>query len=75
MDKDYTLHDVYKVAGEKITKLIITLTDKNKVSEVPNWFYTPNKGLNGKSPFEICKENPVRLETKLMDILTAAQGG
>ena len=71
----YIIQDVYHIAGERITNLLIGISDKDLVKNIPEWFYQPNKAFDGKSPFEVCKEgHPERLERKLMDILTAAQG-
>jgi hypothetical protein len=75
MENIHTIDDVYKVAGKYLTDLIIGVVDKDKVKNIPNWFYQPNNALKGKSPFELCEEgHSDELEKKLMDIITAAQG-
>lgn len=72
----HTLDEVYKTAGKYLTDLIIGVFDKEQSENIPFWFYQPNTALNGKSPFELCNEgHPEELEKKLMDSVTAAQGG
>jgi len=75
---DYTIDDVYRIAGkELVAKLRGIIDDKKNTDEnIVEWFYKPNKFFENKSPFEICKEpeGRSRLEKAIMDILNAAQG-
>lgn len=69
----YTLEDIYEVAGDNLTKNMLAVVGDDDA--LISWFYTPNEFFHKKSPYEILKEDPSKLENAIMDVLTAAQGG
>lgn len=69
----YTLEEIYKIAGDDLTNLMKSLNE-NSDDELIVWFYSPNKALDNKTPYDMAKENPSKLEKKLKDILYAGQG-
>jgi len=70
--KEYTLTDIYEIAGNDLTEKMLAVIDDEK--DLISWFYTPNKFFDQKSPYDMVKEDPSKLEKAIMDILTAAHG-
>ena len=69
-----TLQEVYKIAGENLSKVLDAYFPKDK-EELVNWFYDPNNEALGKSPHDFCKEgNGYRLECILIDLATGNIG-
>ncbi|MFH1455335.1 MAG: hypothetical protein ABIF40_00095 [archaeon] len=73
VQNNYTIEDIYKVAGEDLTRKMLGLIDNEE--DLISWFYSPNKFFDKKSPYDVLQEDPSKLEKVIMDILTAAQGG
>lgn len=67
-----TLDDIYKIVGNDLADKLVVVVGKEDIVE---WFYEPNKALDGKSPRESHMKDPHKLERVLMDILMGAQGG
>ncbi|MBR9683283.1 DUF2384 domain-containing protein [Candidatus Woesearchaeota archaeon] len=80
---DPRLKEIYKVANQELMlpgENVKTLADLAAAvvgkENLVDFFYQPNKALNDKTPYELCKEGKSDLlELKLMDILTSAHGG
>ena len=79
-EENYALEEVYKSIGEseklrKVADIIKEGYFQDNESFV-RWWYDSNKGLNDKSPDELCKEGKQnKLESILMDALLGAHGG
>ena len=67
----YTLEDIYDVAGTNLTEKMLAVVGDDALL---SWFYKPNEFFHQKSPYEVIKEDPSKLEKAIMDVLTAAQG-
>lgn len=79
-EKNYSIQDVYQRIGdnERLREVVDIFKGKylRDNESFVRWWYDPNKGLEGKSPDQICKEGKQqKLETVIMDILLAAHGG
>ncbi len=68
------LQEVYKVAGEGLSKVLDAYFPENK-DDLVKWFYDSNNKRLGKSPHDFCKEgNSYKLECILMDLATGNIG-
>lgn len=74
MDKNYSLENVYTVAGESLSKVLDAYFHKDKEALV-TWFYDSNNKALGKSPHDFCQEgHQYNLECILIDLITGNLG-
>jgi len=67
----HCLEDVYKVAGESLSKVLDAYFPEDK-DQLVHWFYDPNNKALDKSPHDFCKEGK---QDELENILISlAQG-
>ena len=72
-NKDPRLEEVYKVAGDSLSKVLDAYFPDKK--ELANWFYNPNNKRLGNSPHDFCKEGKQgQLESLLIDLATGNLG-
>lgn len=70
-NQDERLPEVYKVAGESLSKVLDAYFPKNK-DDLVKWFYDSDNKRLGKSPHDFCKEGKQgELESVLISL---AQG-
>ncbi len=62
---------------DQIYTLLLGLTDsESSISEIQEWFNSPNKALDMERPIDLVRRNEHDIIiTKLMDIINAAHGG
>jgi uncharacterized protein (DUF2384 family) len=62
MGNNYSIDDLYKVAGADLTQKVLDLFEGNEASSI-RWFYNPNRALGYKTPYSVCQEgNPGEVE-------------
>ncbi|MEK6863400.1 MAG: hypothetical protein AABW53_01760 [Nanoarchaeota archaeon] len=68
-----TIDGVKQIAGERLFKLLQTEYFNGQERALVDWFYKPNKSMEGNSPYDICKRGDEQL---LEDaVLSIALGG